>query len=423
MKKHFAQINLLKSFLISFILLIWNGSLQAEEIVCKKIMCGVEYGSIVVPKIFRTVTETIRVYVKYAEYVESATCDKTGVSISIGTKRGNSDPCASYVDLVITCDNSVKNSESGVISLFGNILGVKTLTTKFMVSIDPEPNKIEGISIYFNNMEALNEIYINHLYRIIINWSKFHQNVNTDYLQNDFEVISSKSNNTFTSDTILVRFKSNLVLPKIFNAIRIKNNSVVCNKGDYVYQLPKIYSITELKGLPDLVDAGLNRKFGGVASVCDGDNVSKVSTNRTTLDIVRPQIPAPTAANPVVYQEVNWPDIRWGVKNIGESTTASFTIQLKNGSTILQSQTLNGLASGEEKLFSYVRPKSKKRLYRKLDCNPDQDVFIYSKTPRSEAELIMLEPYIWSDPAKFTIVIDAFQKVLETDEANNTKEY
>ena len=58
MKKNFAQINLLKSFLISFILLIWNGSLQAEEIVCKKIMCGVEYGSIVVPKIFRTVTET-----------------------------------------------------------------------------------------------------------------------------------------------------------------------------------------------------------------------------------------------------------------------------------------------------------------------------------------------------------------------------
>ena len=423
MKKHFAQINLLKSFLISFILLIWNGSLQAEEIVCKKIMCGVEYGSIVVPKIFRTVTETIRVYVKYAEYVESATCDKTGVNISIGTKRENSDPCASYVDLVITCDNSVKNSEGGVISLFGNILGVKTLTTKFMVSIDPEPIKIEGISIYFNNMEVLNEIYINHLYRIVIKWSGFHQNVNTNYLQNDFEFISSNSNSTFTVDTILVRFKSNLVLPKIFNTIRIKNNSVICNKGDYVYQLSKNYSIIELKGLPDLIDSGLNRKFGAISAQCSGSNVTKVNTNRTTLDIVRAQIPTPTAANPVVYQEVNWPDIRWGVKNIGESTTTSFTIQLKDGNTLLQSQTLSGLASGEEKLFTYIRPKSKKRLYRKLDCNPDQEVFIDVITPRSEADLVRMEPYMWSDPLKFTIVIDAFQKVLETDETNNTKDY
>ena len=396
---------------------------HSEETVCKILMCGsrVTFN----PDIYRTVTETMRVYVKYADFVESATCNKSGINITIGAKKRDNNPCETYVDLIITSDNSGPMSlfDQGEISLFGNILGLKTLTAKFVIGIWSPPPRVEKFQILFNNMAALTNVYTKQTYRIIIQWSGFVYNYALDASQNDFEVLYTKSNVADKIDTLFVNFKNNLILPKTFNTIRWKVTNIICNKGDYVYRISNNYTITELTGLPDLTDAGLNRKFGSMATNCSGSNVSKVSTNRTTLDIVRAQIPAPTAANPVVYQEVNWPDIRWGVKNIGESTTTSFTIQLKNGSTILQSQTLNGLASGEEKLFSYVRPKSKKRLFRKLDCNPEQDVFIYSITPRSEAELVMIEPYVWSDPAKFTIVIDALQKVLETDETNNTRDF
>jgi subtilase family serine protease len=184
-----------------------------------------------------------------------------------------------------------------------------------------------------------------------------------------------------------------------------------------------ITSTTALTPLPELVDAGLNRKYGEVSGQCAGNNVVKVSTNNTTLDIIRAQIPAPTSSNPVVFQDVTWPNIKWGVKNTGIATSSSFTIQLKDGETILQSQTLNGLGSGEERLFTYERPKSTKRLFRSLTCNPNQDVFVFQKAIRSEADLRMMEPYIWNDPSKFTIVIDAFQNVTETDETNNTRDY
>lgn len=422
--KKFNFYNVIKKIFVGILLILSTSYfVRSEENVCKILKCGSKVSFN--PDIYRTVTETIRVYVKYADFVESATCNKLGINITIGAKKRDNNPCETYVDLIIASDNisPIRLFEQGEISLFGNILGVKTLTAKFTIGIWSPPPKVDKFQILFNNMAALTNVYINQTYRIIIQWSGIANNYKLDASQNDFEVLNTKSNVVDNIDTLFVNFKNNLILPKTFNTIRWKVTNNICNQSDYEYRILNTYTITTLTGLPDLTDAGLNRKFGSMAVICSGSNVSKVSTNRTTLDIVRAQIPAPTAANPVVYQEVNWPDIRWGVKNIGESTTASFTIQLKNGSTILQSQTLNGLASGEEKLFSYVRPKSKKRLYRNLDCNPDQDVFIYSKTPRSEAELVMLEPYIWSDPAKFTIVIDAFQKVLETDEANNTKEY
>ncbi len=423
MKKYNFYNVIIKIFVGILLILSTSYFVRSEENVCKILKCGSKVSFN--PDIYRTVTETIRVYVKYADFVESATCNKSGINITIGAKKRDNNPCETYVDLIIASDNTspMRLFEQGEISLFGNILGVKTLTTKFTIGIWSPPPKVDKFQILFNNMAALTNVYINQTYRIIIQWSGIVNNYKLDASQNDFEVLNTKSNVADNIDTLFVNFKNNLILPKTFNTIRWKVTNNICNQSDYVYRISNTYTITELTGLPDLVDAGLNRKFGSMAAVCSGNNVTKVSTNRTTLDLVRAQIASPTAANPVVYQEVNWPDIRWGVKNIGESTTTSFTIQLKDGNTLLQSQTLNGIASGEEKLFTYIRPKSKKRLYRKLDCNPDQEVFIDVITPRSEADLVRMEPYMWSDPLKFTIVIDAFQKVLEIDEINNTKDY
>jgi hypothetical protein len=406
-----------------FLSISFLGLARSEEAICKKEMCGVVVSGN--PNIYRTVTETIRVYVRYADLVESATCNKQGINIAIGSKKRDNDPCKTYVEIIVTSDNSGEQRlfEQGEISLFGNVLGVKTLTAKLIIGIWSPPPKVEKFDMLFNNMSALTQVYTNQTYRIVIQWSGNVYNYILDADQNDFEFLYVKSNSSLNVDTFYVKFKNNLTLPKSFSTIRWKTQNEICNKGDYVFRLPKNYTITELTGLPELLDAGLNRKFGSIAAVCSGNNVAKVSTNRTTLDIVRAQIPEPSAGTPLVYQEINWPDIRWGVKNLGASTLTSFTVQLKDGNTLLQSQNVNGLGSGEEKLFTYVRPKSKKKLYRKFDCNPEQDVFIFSTTPRSESDLRMMEPYIWSDPEKFTIVIDVHNNVLESNELNNTRDY
>ncbi|MBL0236685.1 MAG: hypothetical protein IPQ02_08770 [Saprospiraceae bacterium] len=418
---------------LCFFIIAFYGYLQsgiAEEVICKMTMCGKTYGPNDRPNLIDRDSFTIRVYGKYADLVEKATCSPidqlySNRELRIGSKKGMTfNPCESYVDIHIRIGTMFHSVNNITITLFGkNVLGQETKTFSFAFNLIPLIPTIRKIDIMdHGNPVSDYALYEGNIYQMLLTGEGTEMlsiaNSNIEFVDSFHN--RSIVNNYIVSTLYRVQFKKGAT--STLNELNTKYLLPHCQVNPIIFKFAQPFKILSFVG-PDLVDAGLNRKFGGVAAVCSGNNVTKVSTNRTTLDLVRAQIASPTTANPVVYQEVNWPDIRWGVKNIGESTTTSFTIQLKNGSTILQSQTLSGLASGEEKLFTYIRPKSKKSLYRKLGCNPDQDVFINIITPRSEADLVRMEPYMWSDPLKYTIVIDAFQKVLETDEANNIKEY
>lgn len=398
--------------------------------------------------------QEIWVYGKYADLVESITCNdiegflqdapvEIRISKDIINKRGSFaiNSCETGIRLDI---GAYKPSSSPIkVKLFGNIMGVKTQTFEFTLNILPTPDyyncylsELNGVGIPHDELiegkaYKLSVAGIN-LENIRINPDKnIHKGFFFDKALKIPGVVRIGNVSGVAFEVIFKKRPDYLGTPiEEFHFIS-EVNGLSCPDKKLLTRstLPEpsfyriITSSTALTPLPELVDAGLNRKFGAVSAQCSGSNVEKVSTNRTTLDIVRAQIPAPTSGNPVVYQDVTWPNIKWGVKNIGVATPKSFTIQLKDGDNILQSQTLNGLGAGEERLFTYERPKSQKRLYRSLSCNPNQDVFVFNKAIRSEADLRMMEPYIWSDPAKFTIVIDAFKDVQETDESNNTQDY
>ena len=395
----------------------------------------------------------IWVYGRYADLVESITCNDIAgfsndapvqirVSDEIINKRGSlaANSCETGIRLSIKAYNATSSPIK--VKLFGSIMGVKTQTFEFSLSVLPTP---DHYNCYLTEMNGVgvphSELIEGKSYKLLvygINLDNLRIDPNPNIHKNFYfdkairlpGIVGSGSVKGVAFEVVFKRASTYLGTPiEEFHFISEINGLTCPDKNVFTtstinnsfYRI--ITSTTALTPLPELVDAGLNRKYGEVSGQCAGNNVVKVSTNNTTLDIIRAQIPAPTSSNPVVFQDVTWPNIKWGVKNTGIATSSSFTIQLKDGETILQSQTLNGLGSGEERLFTYERPKSTKRLFRSLTCNPNQDVFVFQKAIRSEADLRMMEPYIWNDPSKFTIVIDAFQNVTETDETNNTRDY
>ncbi len=179
--KKYNFYNVMKKIFVGILLILSTSYfVRSEENVCKILKCGSKVSFN--PDIYRTVTETIRVYVKYADFVESATCNKLGINIAIGAKKRDNNPCETYVDLIISSENTspMRLFDQGEISLFGNILGVKTLTTKFTIGIWSPPPKVDKFQILFNNMAALTNVYTHQTYRIIIQWSGIVNNYKLD---------------------------------------------------------------------------------------------------------------------------------------------------------------------------------------------------------------------------------------------------
>jgi hypothetical protein len=212
----------------------------------------------------------------------------------------------------------------------------------------------------------------------------------------------------------------------LFDKLNYSVNSNYCFTNVFSYNYSRQFLVKVFDGRVDLVDDGLQGKLGREFQECDGLQKNAAMSNRRTLEFVRAQIPAPTATEPTVSREITWPVIRWGVKNIGTSTTESFEAQLLDGDKVLQTVTINGLAKDENKIFLYTRPLSQKLMYRSI-CNPEAIFFKSPPRPRNEAQLLAFveaqKKYEWSDAVKYTIKIDINNKIKEIDESNNIKEY
>jgi hypothetical protein len=120
------------------------------------------------------------------------------------------------------------------------------------------------------------------------------------------------------------------------------------------------------------------------------------------------------------------PDLRWGVSNSGDADAAgTFEVQLRAGTTVLQRETVMGLAAGEIRTFSYSRPQSVTEVGR-IPTNPTQETRDLYKATGGECVHIWRQSrplYEWVDP-RFRIVVDPAGAIgNDSNPANNSREF
>ncbi len=398
-----------------FLLAFFAGFSNAfsEEAICRLTMCGENFGINPAPNIFKTRGETLRVYVKYGDLVQIAECDASGVTVSIGQKRGlTADPCDTYVEITVLPGSNAPERNDVTITLFGrDLVGSRTKTCSFKINIRYAVPSVSSISVKKNGAALPNnELIAGVTYQMTV------IGTNVDRLnffgyesQNHMLSLTKRPNATPSAVVFDVRFDNGVVFD-----ITYWYDDRICGLGVTTFRLANAHGISD--GV-ELLDDGLQGKYAVDYTGCAGGRRDKAVSNRRTLERVREQIPNPVPNNQslVTAREITWPDIKWGVKNIGRATTTTFTIELRDGNTVLQRQTINGLAKNENKLFFFTRPKSLKKLYRTHLCQ-DQHLYLHR-------DINTVEAYQWSDPAKFTIVIDVANAVEEVNEDNNIGEY
>lgn len=443
-------------FILAFICL--NSSVFAIETVCKLEVLNCKAGyrpNAQTPVVNLRETTTIRVYGRYANWVTNAymidniTPDRNQlhtVDLQLNNKHDANTACETYIDIIIPPNGLFAGRQ--VIVMRGKPFNIGLEGDIFRFEIEAvRPPQVSNFSFNNINNYLITEITAGEVCLLLmdINTKQIRTNNQTrqdfikaaekemaliDFSRNYFKIVGdptivSEGGSNFDGSS---RFKctykvifENQQSKYLFNELKYSVNSNYCFTNDFSQKTPGKFLVKVIDSRVDLVDDGLQGKLGKEFQECDGLQLHAAKSNRRTLDSVRAQIPAPTASQQSVIREITWPNIRWGVKNIGESTTISFQVQLLDGDKVLQTETINGLAKGENKIFVYTRPNSLLRVVRRI-CNPDV-IFFYSLAPRNITELEASQKYNWSEPAKYKIRIDIYNSVKEIDESNNIKEY
>lgn len=123
----------------------------------------------------------------------------------------------------------------------------------------------------------------------------------------------------------------------------------------------------------------------------------------------------PTQTTPLTQKIVSMPAPAITIKNESFAPVGAFTVEFRFGLTVLASVPVSKMIAKEVKTISYVRPESRKLLYRSVSC-PDcyEDAGV---------------PYNWEDP-NITVVIDPSPGVTtgpgviaESNEGDNSATY
>ncbi len=164
---------------------------------------------------------------------------------------------------------------------------------------------------------------------------------------------------------------------------------------------------------PDLIPFKVNTSLYKVGTATTLDNQNNLYTaldpfNNSTFCQSVPQ--GGTARNnmPTANRRtISVPNIVWGVKNdSNQNVTESFTIQLKRGSHVVNSHTINSLNAGQMMTFSFSRPTSQtcvSRVGLGGGC--------YHCGGRNEG---------WNDNAGYRIEVDTGNDISERNENNNS---
>jgi hypothetical protein len=147
-------------------------------------------------------------------------------------------------------------------------------------------------------------------------------------------------------------------------------------------------------------------RFFSQPEICAG--VARLEVDTKYCNALSTPMPAPTTSTPHVEQVQHVGGIVYIVTNpLGYLVTTPFKVQLRNGSTVLKEDVINGLEGGGHKVLTYSRPSNQRKLMQNLSC------------PNSCYDLDVA-PYNWKDPI-YTTVVDVDNAVDEgTGETNNT---
>jgi hypothetical protein len=115
------------------------------------------------------------------------------------------------------------------------------------------------------------------------------------------------------------------------------------------------------------------------------------------------------------------PNISWGVKNGGGSTTQSFHARLYRNGVQVADELVNGLNAGATKTFSYARAQSQTEVARLGLVPPSTTAQLYNATGGECVQTVgQQSQFDWQDPA-YEIRIDVVTS--ETNQTNNRRSF
>lgn len=408
---HIASARQLFAMALTVIGIFFSQSTQAIESICKRTMCGQTYNSgDANPKFLTGETQTIRVFVKYGDLVSSASAGVAGITTNIGTKGGggNINSCLTYVDVIVAVGNNVLEQSGITISLFGNLPFIgNTLTCSFKIDVRKKAT-ISGISIKESNVNVT-QLIAGRTYQMTVTGT----NIN-DLRVADSKIESAAAANGGTGSSQMFYTVFNTTTQTTVSSIRFEEFETPCS-----HDITKTIASLTLYPRPDLAPYVLSiNRYNLIGNESCGGSLGKVTNVGAggVLTAIKNSIGAPSAAEAVKIKEVIWPDVQFGVTNIGGPIIGTFKVQLKNGNTVLKEETVTNLGAGEEKIFTYTRPKSKKKLMRMAGCSNGNDVHAHQDNATNP-------DYNWADPAQFTVKVDALNNIVEGNENNNQGNY
>ena len=366
---------------LTIIGIFFSQNTQAIESICKRTMCGQTYNTgDANPKILTGETQTIRVFVKYGDLVSSATTGVGGIAATIGAKGGggNINSCLTYVDVNIAVPSSAIEQNNITVSLFSNLPFIGNT-----LRIDVRKKAVvSGITIKENNVNVT-QLIAGRTYQMTVTGTDIN-----DLRVDDSKIESASLANGGTGSSQMFYTVFKATTQTTVTGIRFEEIETPCH-----HDITKTITSLTLYPKPDLAPYVLSiNRYVLTGNESCGGSLGKVTNGGT------------------------WPAVQFGVTNTGGPITGTFKVQLKNGNTVLKEETVTNLAAGEEKIFSYTRPKSKKKLMRMAGCNNGNDVHAHQDNATNPE-------YNWADPAQFTVKVDALNNITESNETNNQNNY
>jgi hypothetical protein len=269
---------------------------------------------------------------------------------------------------------------------------------------------VSTVTIKENNV-AVTQVVAGRFYQIAVSGSNL-SGLTEGLVPNDSHIETLNQIAPRTETDIAFNITFNTTAQVTLTSIQFKENKTDCHHAIIKNLTTPI--ILFLK--PDLIATTLIGKYTLNSTQSCGGSLGKVSSDLGTIVHVKAAIGTPSTNQAVISKEIIWPNITWSVKNTGGGIIGSFKVQLKNGNTILQEETITNMANNETKSFVFTRPKSKKELMRLLSCGNGNDVHANQSNATNP-------DYNWADPAQFTVKVDALNNITESNETNNQNNY
>ena len=406
------------------VLLVLTSVFSVQADICKMVMCGNTYtGGSARPNFMIGKTQTIVIYGQWMDIVQSVTAGGAGVTVTKSNPRGDLDACKTNLTLNITVP-ATASEQRVTINLYGNVLGVQTVTATFQIDLVKMP-AVSGI-VFKDNGTTVSSLISGKTYQMEVSGTLYNTDnlaVKTGTLYNSLGSLASAVRTSYTSTKAVYNVVFNTTQNTGLTLIDFEERRTDCKHSFRANVLAANNSIP-LYGKPDVVfqatfGTAIKGLFMRGSLNCAGS--PEVESDPNTLTTMKATVGAPTATNATIAREVNWSNIEVSVKNLGAPITTTFNVKLYRGNTLIATLPVTGgINANEIKRVTYIRtPNDKvKKLVRSLGNGCTE-----TATNSGLFETDILTPtYNWLDASNalpFKAVIDNVPN--EANTTNNTK--